>query len=203
MVLEKTLECLLDSKEIKPVNPQGNQPWVFIGRTEAPILWPADAKSWLIGKDPDAGKGWRHKKEVTEDETVEWHHWLNVHEFEQTSRDSKGQESLACCSLWGLRVKLNWVTEQQQQFRYKFRKQWVYVLSQLCLTLCGPVDYSLPGSSAHGIFQVSILEFLPFPTPGDLPDPGIKPASFAYPALAGRFFTTEPPGKPGKQQSLN
>ena len=65
------------------------------------LLWSPDVKNWLIGKDPDAGKDWRHKKEVTEDKTVEWHHWLNGHEFEKTSRDSEGQESLVCCSLWG------------------------------------------------------------------------------------------------------
>jgi len=87
-VLEKTLESPLDCK-IKPVNPKGNQPWIFIGRTddegEAPILWLPDAKNWLTGKDPDAGKDWgRKEKGATEDKMVEWHHWLNGHEFEQT-----------------------------------------------------------------------------------------------------------------------
>ena len=74
-----------DSKEIKPVNPKGNQSWIFIERTDAevPILWPPDAKNWLIGKDPDAGQDWRQKeKGITEDEMVGWHHWLNGHEFE-------------------------------------------------------------------------------------------------------------------------
>ena len=88
VVLEKTLESPLDFKEIKPVNPKGNQSWIFIGRTaadaEAPILRSPDAKNWLIGKDPDAGKDWRQEeKGMTEDEMVEWHHWLNGHEFEQ------------------------------------------------------------------------------------------------------------------------
>ena len=87
MVLEKTLESPLDCKEIQPVHPEGNQSWIFIGRTdaevEAPIIWPPDVKSWLIGKDPDAGKDWRQEeKRMTEDETVGWHHWLNGHEFE-------------------------------------------------------------------------------------------------------------------------
>ena len=85
VVQEKTLESPLDSKQIQPVHPKGNQPWVFIWRTdaEAPILWPPDAKNWLIGKDPDAGKGWKWKeKGMTEDETVRWHHRLNGHEFE-------------------------------------------------------------------------------------------------------------------------
>ena len=103
VVLEETLESPLDCKEIKLVNPKGNQPWIFIGRTnaeaEAPILWPRDAKSQLIGKDPDAGKNWRQgEKEATEDEMVGWHHWLNGHEFEQTSGESEGQGRLACCS---------------------------------------------------------------------------------------------------------
>ena len=103
-VLEKTLESPLDSKEIQPVHPKGNQPWIFIGRTdaeaEAPILWPPNMKSWLPEKAPDAGKDWRQEeKGVTEDEMVGWHHWLDGHEFEQTSGDRQG--SLACCSPWG------------------------------------------------------------------------------------------------------
>ena len=86
VVLEKTLESPLDCKEIQPVHPKGDQSWVFFGRTdveaETPILWPSDAKSWLIGKDTDAGKDWKQeKKETTEDEMVGWHHRLNGHEF--------------------------------------------------------------------------------------------------------------------------
>ena len=98
VVLEKTLESPLDCKEIKPVNPKGNQPWIFIGRTdaEAPIVWPPDVKRRLIGKDPDAGKDWAQEKGETEDEMVGWHHWLNRHEFEQTQGDSRGQGSMAC-----------------------------------------------------------------------------------------------------------
>ena len=97
MVLEKTIENPLDNK-IKPTNPKGNQPWIFIGRTDAkaelPILWPPDAKSQLIWKDPDAGKDWRQKsKGVIEDEMVGWHHWPNGHEFEQTQGDSDGEEN--------------------------------------------------------------------------------------------------------------
>ena len=87
VVLEKTLESPLDYKEIRPVNPKGNQPWIFLGRTDAeaetPILWPPDVKNWLIGKDPDAGKDWRREeKGVTEDEMAGWHHWLDGHDFE-------------------------------------------------------------------------------------------------------------------------
>ena len=103
MVLEKTLESPLDRKEVKPVNPKGNQPWIFIGKTnaEAPILWPPDAKNWLIGKDTDAGKDWRQEKGTTEDEMVGWHHWLNGHESEQALVVDDGQGSLACSSPWG------------------------------------------------------------------------------------------------------
>ena len=87
VVLEKTLENPLDSKKIQPVHPKGNQSWIFIGRTDAetetPILWPSDAENWLIWKDRDAGKDWKQKeKEMTKDEMVGWHHWLNGHESE-------------------------------------------------------------------------------------------------------------------------
>ena len=104
-VLEKALENPLDWKEIKPVNPKGNQSWIFIRRTdaetEAAICWPPDAKGWLIGKDPDAGKHWRQEKGTTEDEMVGWHYWLNENEFEQAPGDGEGQGRLACCSPWG------------------------------------------------------------------------------------------------------
>ena len=99
----KTLESPFDSKDIKPVNPKGNQDWTFIGRTdaEAPIRWSPDMKSQLIGKDPYAGKDWRQKeKVVAEDEMVRWHHQLNRREFEQTPGDNGGQ-SLVYYSPWG------------------------------------------------------------------------------------------------------
>ena len=87
VVLDKTLESPLDCKEIQPVHSKGDQPWVFFGRNDAkaktPVLWPPDAKSWLIGKDSYAGRDWgQEEKGMTEDEMVEWHHWLNGHEFE-------------------------------------------------------------------------------------------------------------------------
>ena len=98
VVLEKTLKSLLDSKEIQPVHPKGNQPWIFTGRTdaeaEAPVLCPSDAKNWLIGKDPDSGKDQGWEKGLTEDEMVGWHHWLDGHEFEQAPGDSERQGSL-------------------------------------------------------------------------------------------------------------
>ena len=105
-MLEKILESSLDSKHIKPVNLEGNQPWIFIGKTdaeaEATILWPPDVKSQLIRKDPDARKNWRQEEKGTpEDETVGWHPWFSGHEFEQTPADGEEQGNLACCSPWG------------------------------------------------------------------------------------------------------
>ena len=118
VVLEKTLGSPLDCKEIKPVNHKENQPWTFIGRTdaeaEAPIFWPPDVKNWVIWKDPDAGKDWRwEEKRTTEDEMVGWHHRLNRHEFEKTLGVGDGQGALACCSPWGHKEsdtteRLNW-----------------------------------------------------------------------------------------------
>ena len=106
VVLEKTLESLLGCKEILPVNPKRKHSWILIGRTdaeaEAPILWPPDAKNWLIRKDPDAGKDWGwEEKGTTEDETVEWHHQLNGHEFGWTPGVGDGQGCLVCCGSWG------------------------------------------------------------------------------------------------------
>ena len=113
VVLEKTLESPLDCKKFKPVNPKGNQLWIFIGRAEAeaPVFWPPDSKSWLIRKDPHAGNNWRQEeKGMTEDKMVEWRNWLNGHEFKQAPGDGKGQRSLARCSAWGHRVGQEWVT---------------------------------------------------------------------------------------------
>ena len=117
VVLEKTLESPLDCKEIQPVHPKGDQSWVFIGGTdveaETPILRPLDVKSWLIWKDPDAGKDWgQEKKGTTEDEMVGWYHRLYGHGFGWTLGVGDGQEGLECCSSWGHRVdtteRLNW-----------------------------------------------------------------------------------------------
>ena len=119
VVLEKTLESPLDSKEIQPIHPIGNQSWVFIGRNDAeaetPIVWSPYVKSWLIGKDPDAGKDWRQEeKGMTEDEMVGWHHWFNGPEFEWTLGVGDGQGGLMCCSPWGCKESdttegLNWL----------------------------------------------------------------------------------------------
>ena len=114
VVLRKTLESPLDYKEIKPVNPKGNQSWIFIGRTdaEAPTLWPPDVKNWLIEKPLMLGKDWRQEeKGTTEDEMVGWHHQLDGHEFEQAPGVGDGQGSLACCNPWGCKVGHDWATE--------------------------------------------------------------------------------------------
>ena len=118
VVLEKTLESPLDCKEIQPVYPKGDQSWVFIGRTDAeaetPILWLPHAKSWLIGKDSDAGRDWgQEEKGMTEDEIAGWHRWLDGCESECTRGVGDGQGGLACCGSWGrkesdMTERLNW-----------------------------------------------------------------------------------------------
>ena len=118
VVLEKTLDSPLDCKEIQPVHPKGEQSWVLIGRidveAETPILWPPHAKSWLIGKDLDAGRDWgQEEKGTTEDEMAGWHHWFDGHEFEWTPGVGDGQGGLACCDSWGhkesdMTEQLNW-----------------------------------------------------------------------------------------------
>ena len=122
VVSHKTLKSPLDCKEIKPVNPKGNQPWIFIGRTdaeaEAPVLGAEaptpDVKHWLLRKDPDAGTDWRQEeKGSTEDQMIGWHHRLNGPKFAQAQGDDEGQESLVCCSSWGYRVRHDWATKEQ------------------------------------------------------------------------------------------
>jgi len=126
VLLEKTLASPLDCKEIQPVHPKGDQSWVFTERTDAeaetPILWPPHAKSWLIGKDPDAGRHWgQEDKGVTEDEMTGWHPRPNAHEFGWTLGVGNGQGGLVCCDSWGRKSQtrlsdlneLNWIIEQQ------------------------------------------------------------------------------------------
>ena len=117
-MLEKTLESPLDCKEIQPVHSEGDQPWDIFGRNgakaETPVLWPPHAKSWLIGKDDDAGRDWgQEEKRTTEDEMAGWHHWLDGHESEWTPGVGDGQGGLACCDSWGRKEsdtteQLNW-----------------------------------------------------------------------------------------------
>ena len=121
VVLEKTLESPLGCKEIQPAHSKGDQSWEFIGRNvaeaETPVLWPPHAKSWLIGKDPDAGRDWGQvEKGTTEDEMAGWHHCLDGHEFEWTPGVGDGQGGLACCNSWGRKEsdtteQLNWTEE--------------------------------------------------------------------------------------------
>ena len=118
VMLEKTLKSPLDCKEIQPVHSEGDQPWDFFGRNddkaETPVLWPPHAKSWLIGKDSDAGRDWgQEEKGTTEDEMVGWHHWLDGCKFEWTQGVGDGQGGLACCDSWGCKEsdtteQLNW-----------------------------------------------------------------------------------------------
>ena len=131
VVLEKTLENPLDSKDIKPINPKGNQSWIFIGRTdveaETPILWSSDVKSWLTGKDPDAGKDWRQEeKGLTEDAIVGWHHWHNGQElciFQETVKPGVLQP------MRSQRVGHNWATEQKNILLYGWNR--IYLTSHL------------------------------------------------------------------------
>ena len=118
VVLEKTLESSLDSREILPVNPKGNQSWIFIEsigvEAGTPILWPPDAKNWLIWKDPDAGEDWsQDEKRMRENEMFGWHHRLNGHQFEQALGVGVGQGGLVCCSPWGYKESdtIEWLTE--------------------------------------------------------------------------------------------
>ena len=136
-MLEKTLEGPLDSKEIKLVIPKGNQPWMFIGRTdaetEASILWLPDVKSWLIGKSPKVRKDWgQEEKGVTEDEMVGWHHRLNGHEFEQTLGENEGEGGLECCSPWG--------HKKSDTIEWMSNNKWVLWMIEIIFTLV-----SLPG----------------------------------------------------------
>ena len=156
----------LDCKEIQPVNPKGNQSWIFIGRTdaEAPILWPPDAKNWLIGKDPDAGKDWRQEeKGMTEDEMIGWHHRLDGHEFEQSLGVGDGQRSLACCSPWGCKELdttewLNWTC-------WVRRASWATDLKRRLLQSTGRVLLRLVAlfTSFEGQWHSGAVSFVPGP----------------------------------------
>ena len=136
VVLEKTLESPLDYKEIQPVHPKGNQSWIFIERidAEAPILWPPDAKSWLIRKDPNAWKdqSWE-KKGMTKDEMVGWHHRLHRHGFGWTPGVGDGQGGLACCGSWGHKESdtTEWLNWKINGFIWKYTslKLWMIIVA--------------------------------------------------------------------------
>ena len=135
VMLEKTLESPLDCKKIQPVHAKGDQSWVFLGRTDAkaviPILWPPHAKSWLTGKDCDAGRDWGQEKGVTEDEMAGWHHRLDGYEFGWTLGVGDGQGGLACYSSWGSqRVEHDWASELNW---YNICFSWIELFN---LTVC-------------------------------------------------------------------
>ena len=140
VVLKKTLESPLDCKEIQPVHSKGDQFWVFFGRTDAkaetPILWPPHEKSWLIGKDSDAWRGWgQEEKWTTEDEMAGWHHRLDGHEFEWIPGVGDGQRGVACCNSWGCKQSdttewLNW-TELGRRGGI-FQGLWMFLWESLC-----------------------------------------------------------------------
>ena len=133
MVLEKTLENPLDSKEIQPVHPKGHQSWIFIGRTDVeaqtPIFWPPDVKSWLIWKDPDPGKDWRQEeKGKAEDKMVGWHHQGDGHEFMLALGVGDGQGGLALWFIGSQRVRHDWATELNWDTDYATPSDlWLYV----------------------------------------------------------------------------
>ena len=192
VVLKKTPESPLDCKEIQLVHPKGDQSWMFIGRTdveaETPTLWPPDAKSWLIWKNPDTGKDWgQEEKGTTEDKMVGWHHQLNGHGFGLTLGVGDGQGGLECCGSWGHRVRHDWATELN----------W---LNKCC---CQSVScvwlFSTSRTTVHnaplsmGLWRQEYWSGLPFHSPEDLPNSGIKPGS---PALQADSLPSEPPEKP-------
>ena len=153
VVLEKTLESPLDCKEIQLVHSEGDQPWDFFGRTDAeaetPVLWPPHAKSWLIGKDSDAGRDWgQEEKGTTEDEMAGWHHWLDGHESEWTLGVGDGQGGLVCCDSWDRKesdtterlncTALNWTSKL---LKYSMCICWSTCLPspEMCSLGTGPV----------------------------------------------------------------
>ena len=131
MVLEKTLDSPLDCKEIQPVHSKGDQSWIFFGRNDAkaetPIFWPPHAKSWLIGKDLDAGRDWgQEEKGTTEDEMAGWHHQLDEYELGWTPGVGDGQGGLACCNSWGHKEsdtteQLNWT-----ELKRRWSQKWLF-----------------------------------------------------------------------------
>ena len=163
VVLEKTLKNPLDSKEIKPVNPKGNQLWIFTGRTdtetEAPILWPPDSKSQLVGKDLKLEKMEKRRR------GPERLRWLDGITDSMHTSLSKLRETVKDRQAW--RAVVHGVTKSQTRLGYRtyifFKGKWKVLVIQSCPTLCDPMDCSLPGCSFHEILQARILEYVAIP----------------------------------------
>ena len=193
VVLKKTLESPLDCKEIQPVQTKGDQSWVFIGRTddeaEAPILWPPHVKSWLTGKDPDAGRDWgQEEKGTTEDKMAGWHHRLDGHEFEQTLGVCDGQGGLACSDSWGCNESdmTEWLNWTELNWIWVILKVNVKALvAQSCL-------FVTPKTAAHqaplsmGFSRQEYWSGLPCPPPGGSSWPRDRTL---ISRIIGRFFT--------------
>ena len=190
VVLEKTLESPLDGKEIQPVHSKGDQSWLFFGRNdvkaETPILWPPDAKSWLIGKDSDAGRDWGQEKGTTEDEMADSHPsltrwtwvWVNSGSWWWTGRPGVLQ-------FMGLqRVGHDWATKLNWTELKSLSSVWL---------LATPWTVAYQASPSMRFSRQEYWSGLPVPSPGDLPDPGIEPGS---PALWAEALPSVPPGKP-------
>ena len=188
VVLEKTLESPLDCKEIQPVHSKGYQFWDFFGRNDAkaetPVLWPPHAKSWLIGKDSDAGRDWGQKeKGMTKDEMAGWHHWLHGRESEWTPGVGDGQGGLACCDSWGrkesdMTERLNWAEITSDSLRYLGLQQtktlypslspgdwaiscplswWYYLTISFSTALFSSCPQSLPATGSFLIYPKKLM----------------------------------------------
>jgi len=172
---KKTLESPLDCcKEIQPVHSEGDQPWDFFGRNDAkaetPVLWPTHAKSWLIGKDSDAGRDWgQEEKGTTEDEMVGWRHWLDGCESEWTPGFGNGQGGLACCDSWGLKesdtterlnwTELNWMYSSFVKYFYLWNLSSTTLDYHLCL--CYLIKHYHPNESVSSVQFSSVTQSCP------------------------------------------
>ena len=155
VVLEKTLESPLDCREIQPVHSEGDQPWDFFGRNDAkaetPVLWPSQEKSWLTGKDSDAGRDWgQQEKGMTEHEMAGWHHWLDGRESEWTPGVGDGQGGLACCYSWGRKesdtterlnwTELNWPLSKSMGFKSR-NVEYLFICLSHFVSLIIVIDF--------------------------------------------------------------